>query len=260
MISDSNTHGVALVTAGGQRIGAAIVRRLAANGFAVAIHHRSGGAEAEALAAEIAAAGGRATTLGADLAERSERATLVERAGRSFGPLTVLVNNASSFGSDSVVDLDEELWDRHFAIHAAAPAFLVRDFARQLPAGTQGNIVNIVDERVTHLTPDYFSYTLSKVTLATMTRTMAQSLAPRIRVNAVGPGPTMQEAGQSAEAFAAAQERLPLGYGADAGDIADAVLFLVRSPAITGQFIAVDGGRHISFPERQGPTPRKAQP
>lgn len=260
MTFDSNIPGVALVTAGGQRIGAAIVRAFANAGFAVVIHHRSGAAQAEALAAEIRSAGGRAASISADLADRPARAALVVQAGSLFGPLTVLVNNASSFAPDSADDLDETLWDRHFAIHAETPAFLARDFAHQLPAGTQGNIVNIIDERVTHLTPDYFSYTLSKAVLKTMTRTLAQSLAPRIRVNAVGPGPTLQEAGQTPEAFAQSQSRLPLGYGAGAADIAEAVLFLVRSRAITGEFLAVDGGRHLAFPANQGATPRKAQP
>jgi NAD(P)-dependent dehydrogenase (short-subunit alcohol dehydrogenase family) len=260
MISDSNIPGVALVTAGGQRIGAEIARALAAAGFAVVIHHRGGGPQAEALAHDIQVGGGRAATIHADLENRSERSTLVDRAASHFGRLTALVNNASSFAPDSVTDLDEDLWDRHFAIHAEAPAFLARDFARQLPEGTQGNIVNIIDERVIHLAPAYFSYTLSKAALWAMTQTMAQSLAPRIRVNAIGPGPTLQEAGQTEAAFKQAQRRLPLGYGASATDIANAVLFLIRSSAITGQLLALDGGQHLSFPERRGPTPRQAQP
>src|SRR5204863_9854417 len=126
------------------------------------------------LAAEITAAGGLAAVLKADLAIRRQRAALVAKAAAFFGPLTLLVNNASSFEPDSIADLDETLWDRHLGIHLEAPAFLARDFAAQLPAEIQGNIVNIIDERVLHLTPNYFSYTLSKAALWTMTQTIAQ--------------------------------------------------------------------------------------
>jgi NAD(P)-dependent dehydrogenase (short-subunit alcohol dehydrogenase family) len=181
----------------------------------------------------------------------------VAKAAAAFGPLTVLVNNASSFEPDSIADLDEQLWDRHLAIHLEAPAFLARDFAAQLPAGVQGNIVNIVDERVLHLTPNYFSYTLSKAALWTMTQTMAQSLAPRIRVNAIGPGPTLPEKGQSEAAFRRSQSAAPLGYAAGAGDVVDALLYLLHAPSVTGQMIAVDGGKHLDFPAQRGPTPRR---
>jgi NAD(P)-dependent dehydrogenase (short-subunit alcohol dehydrogenase family) len=257
MSKPSNQPPVALVTGAANRLGAAMARALAGAGYAVVIHHRGGEADAKALAAEIQSSGGRAATLRADLANRRQRTALVAKAAKPFGPLTLLVNNASSFEPDSVIDLDETLWDRHLAIHLEAPAFLARDFAAQLPEGVQGNIVNIIDERVLHLTPNYFSYTLSKAALWAMTQTMAQSLAPRIRVNAIGPGPTLKDKGQSEAAFQRNQAAAPLGYAANAGDVAEALLYLLGAKSITGQMLALDGGRHLDFPASRGPTPRK---
>jgi NAD(P)-dependent dehydrogenase (short-subunit alcohol dehydrogenase family) len=257
MSPQPNQSNVALITGAADRLGAAMARALATSGYAVVVHHRGGAEAASQLVAEINANGGHAKSLKADLAIRSQRAALVARASRPFGPLTVLVNNASSFEPDSVVDLDEALWDRHLAIHAEAPAFLARDFAAQLPAGIQGNIVNIIDERVLHLTPNYFSYTLSKSALWAMTRTLAQSLAPRIRVNAIGPGPTLKEKDQSDASFQRSQASAPLGYGADAQDVTEALLYLLHAKSVTGQMLALDGGRHIDFPAPRGPTRRR---
>ncbi|MGV3650718.1 MAG: SDR family oxidoreductase [Devosia sp.] len=250
-------HPVALVTGAADRIGATIARALERSGFAVLVHYRSSAAPAEALVAEIAAAGGAAATVEADLADRKARAGLMAKAGKPFGPVTALINNASLFQPDSVADLDEALWDAHFAIHAEAPLFLARDFAAQLPEGVPGAIVNMIDERVLHPTPDFLSYTLSKGVLWTATRTLAQSLAPRIRVNAIGPGPTLKSTHQTDKAFADSVERLPLKRGATPEEIAQSVLFLLNSPAITGQLLALDGGEHLEWPERKGPTPRK---
>ena len=248
---------VALVTGAADRIGAAIARRLAAAGWAVLVHFRASAEKAEAVAAGIRAAGGQAATLQADLADRSQRARLIADAAAPFGPLTLLVNNASLFERDAATDLDEVLWDAHFAIHAEAPAFLARDFAAQLPAGVQGNIVNIIDERVLDLSPAFFSYTLSKSVLWTMTRTLAQSLAPRIRVNAIGPGPTVPPPHVTPEAHARRNTELPLGYSANAEAIADGVHAILALPAMTGQMIALDGGEHLEWPVRRGPTSRK---
>jgi NAD(P)-dependent dehydrogenase (short-subunit alcohol dehydrogenase family) len=255
----ANHDRIALVTGAANRLGAAMARALAAAGWAVIVHHRGGDEEAATLVENLRATGASAARLKADLAIRSQRAEVIAKAASHFGPLTLLVNNASSFEPDSIADLDEELWDRHLAIHLEAPAFLARDFAAQLPVRVQGNIVNIIDERVLHLTPNYFSYTLSKSALWTMTQTMAQSLAPRIRVNAIGPGPTLQEKGQSQAAFEKSQAAAPLGYAANAGDVCDALLYLVGARAVTGQMIAVDGGKHLEFPAARGPSPRKQQ-
>jgi NAD(P)-dependent dehydrogenase (short-subunit alcohol dehydrogenase family) len=259
MKKPTNQDRVALVTGAANRLGAAMARALAADGWAVVIHHRGGREDAVALADEITAAGGQAALVKADLAVRRQRGAIVPKAAALFGPLTLLVNNASSFEPDSVADLDEALWDRHLAIHLEAPAFLARDFAAQLPARVQGNIVNIIDERVLHLTPNYFSYTLSKAALWTMTQTMAQSLAPRVRVNAIGPGPTLKEKGQSQAAFDRSQANAPLGYAADAGDVCAALLYLLAARSVTGTMIPVDGGKHLDFPKTRAPSPRQAK-
>src|SRR5690606_2594518 len=162
------------------RISAAIASRLAAEGYGVAIHYRGSGEKAEQLADSIAGDGGRATIVQADLSPRADRLGLVAKAREATGPLTLLVNNASVYEPDSLDTLHEDLYDLHMALHAEAPIFLARDFAAQLPRGARGNIINIVDERVLRVSPDYFSYALSKTLLWAATRTLAQSLAPNI--------------------------------------------------------------------------------
>jgi|SRR5690606_7874623 NAD(P)-dependent dehydrogenase (short-subunit alcohol dehydrogenase family) len=247
---------VALVTGAGDRIGAAIARALAGAGHAVVIHYRGNAEGARAVRDQIRADGGRADIIKADLARRSQRANLVARAAACFGPLTVLVNNASLFDPDSARDLDEALWDQHFAIHAEAPIFLARDFAAQLPAGVEGNIVNLVDERVLHPTPAYFSYSLSKSVLWTATRTLAQSLAPAIRVNAIGPGPVLPHSRQNQAEFERSVAALPLQRHAGPDAIADGVIMLLNMPSMTGQMLALDGGEHLEYLPKSKPTPR----
>jgi NAD(P)-dependent dehydrogenase (short-subunit alcohol dehydrogenase family) len=248
----------ALVTGAADRIGAAIAVALAAAGWQVVIHYRSSAEKARATVAAITGAGGAAAMLQADLSSRADRSALVAEAAKPFGPLTLLVNNASTFERDSVADLDEALWDAHFAVHAEAPAFLSRDFAAQLPEGADGNIVNIIDERVLDLSPAYFSYTLSKSVLWTMTRTLAQSLAPRIRVNAIGPGLSLRPVGIDPDRFKQRQAELPLGRAGDAEEIAQALLSILAMPTLTGQMLVLDGGEHLAWPNRRGPTPRRS--
>lgn len=250
--------GVALVTGAADRIGAVMAKSLAAAGWKVVIHYRSQAAKAEQVRDEIEALGGAAALVRADLADRGERATLIAEAAKAFGPMTALVNNASSYARDSIFDLEAALWDRHFAVHAEAPLFLARDFAAQLPDGAGGNIVNIIDERLLHLSPAYMSYTLSKSVLWTATRTMAQALAPRIRVNAIGPGPTLRPHGAPEEQWSEAQRRLPLGRGATPGEIAEGLLFILSARSMTGQMLVLDGGEHLEFPEWRKPTPRRS--
>ncbi len=247
----------ALITGAADRIGAAIATRLAAEGYAVVIHYRTSGDKAEGLAEAIAADGGRAEIVRADLSKRQDRMGLIANAAEPFGPLTLLVNNASVFEPDSADTLHEDLWDLHMAVHAEAPVFLARDFAAQLPDGATGSIVNIIDERVLSLSPDYFSYTLSKSLLWTATRTLAQSLAPRVRVNAVGPGPTLANSRQSESEFEASRRRLPLRTGADPEEIAQGVVSILNLPSMTGQMLALDGGEHLEWSARNAPTPRK---
>ena len=228
------TSRVALVTGAADRVGAAIAARLAADGWKVVVHYRASAEKAQATVARIRAAGGEAAAVKADLASRAQRGKLIAAAAKPFGPLTLLVNNASSFERDSVADLDEKLWDAHFAVHAEAPAFLSRDFAAQLPHGAEGNIVNIIDERVLDLSPAFFSYTLSKSVLWTMTRTLAQSLAPRIRVNAIGPGPTVPPPHVKQVDHDRRLSELPLQRSADEHGIADGVIAILGLPAMTG--------------------------
>ncbi|HEV7345901.1 MAG TPA: SDR family oxidoreductase [Devosia sp.] len=250
------SNSVALVTGAGDRIGATIARRLAAAGHAVVIHYNSNAEGARTVSESIRSAGGRADVIGADLADRSQRAGLIGRAAALFGPLTILVNNASTFDPDSARDLDETLWDQHFAIHAEAPIFLARDFAAQLPDAVEGNIINMVDERVLHPTPAYFSYSLSKSVLWTATRTLAQSLAPAIRVNAIGPGPVLPHARQSQAEFDRSVAALPLQRHAGPDAIADGVMMLLEATAMTGQILALDGGEHLEYLPKSKPTPR----
>ncbi|KKB07225.1 SDR family oxidoreductase [Devosia chinhatensis] len=247
---------VALVTGAGDRIGAAIAFALAMAGFAVVVHYRTDAEGAKAVQARIRAEGGRAEILKADLAQRSQRAGLIAQAAAFFGPLTLLVNNASIFEPDAARDVDEALWDAHFAVHAEAPVFLARDFAAQLPEGVEGNIVNMIDERVLHPTPAFFSYALSKSVLWTATRTLAQSLAPAIRVNAIGPGPVLPNSRQTQAEFDASVEALPLGRHAGPEAIARGILAILSMPSFTGQMLALDGGEHLEYLPKSAPTPR----
>jgi NAD(P)-dependent dehydrogenase (short-subunit alcohol dehydrogenase family) len=249
-------NSIALVTGAGDRIGAAIAHALAMEGYAVVIHYRSTGDGAQAVCDRIRAAGGQADIVRADLADRDDRSSLIERAAKVFGPLTVLVNNASIFEPDAAGDVDEALWDAHFAVHAEAPVFLARDFAAQLPAGVEGNIINMIDERVLHPGPGFFSYTLSKSVLWTATRTLAQSLAPAIRVNAIGPGPVLPNSRQTQAEFDASVQALPLQRNAGPEAIARGVLAILSMPSFTGQMLALDGGEHLEFLPKSGPTPR----
>ena len=193
----------ALVTGGARRVGKAIVEDLARHGFAVAIHCNRSRREADALAQEIRAAGGRAAVVECDLTDAASTDHLVQAATDAVGTIGLLVNNASIFQDDSVRTFDPAIANRHFAIHVNAPVALARRFAEALPAGTEGLVVNIVDQRVWKPTPRYFSYTLSKSALWTATQTMAQALAPDIRVNAIGPGPTLANTRQDAHDFEA---------------------------------------------------------
>jgi len=237
-----------LVTGGAQRIGRGIVERLAREGYGVAIHCRRSADEAERIAARIRSAGGRAAVVQAGLAEAAAVERLVDDAARGLGaPLTLLVNNASEFEPDEVTTLTQDRWDRHFAVNLRAPAFLARDFARQLPLDVEGAIVNIVDQRVWKLTPQFFSYTLTKAALFSATQTMAQALAPRIRVNAIGPGPTLANERQGDEDFGKQASAVLLGHGGTPEEIADAVVYLANARSVTGQMIAVDGGQHLAW-------------
>jgi NAD(P)-dependent dehydrogenase (short-subunit alcohol dehydrogenase family) len=237
----------ALVTGAGRRIGRAIALGLATDGWAVAVHHGESRAEADAVVAEIAAHNGKAVALHADLAREDQVAPLIGAAAAALGPLGCLVNSASIFENDLAPDVTRDGWDRHFAINLRAPFVLSQEFARQLPEPRQGCIVNMLDERVWSLTPYFFSYTLTKSALWTMTQTLAMSLAPRIRVNGIGPGPTLPSPRQTEAQFQRQASLMPLMRGTTPEEIAAAVKFILAAPAMTGQMIALDGGQHLGW-------------
>jgi NAD(P)-dependent dehydrogenase (short-subunit alcohol dehydrogenase family) len=241
------TERVALVTGGARRIGRTIALELARDGWAVAVHHHSSAAEAAALVAEIEQAGGRAVALPADLAREPESSALVPRAADALGPLTCLVNNASVFEMDKIETATRDSWDRHIETNLRAPLVLSQAFARQLPADAEGNIVNLLDQRVWKLTPYFLSYTVAKSGLWTLTQTLALALAPRIRVNGIGPGPTLPSARQSIEQFRQQQAAVPLRHGPTPEEIAAALRFILGAPSMTGQMIALDGGEHLGW-------------
>jgi NAD(P)-dependent dehydrogenase (short-subunit alcohol dehydrogenase family) len=234
----------ALITGAGRRIGAAIARALARAGYAVALHAHRSRAEAETLAGEIVEAGGRASVVLADLADHDAVRGLI-KAAAAFGPLTLLVNNAGAFEPDEIATLERARFERAFAVNLAAPLFLSQAFAAQ--AGEGAAIVNIIDQRVFKPTPRFLSYTLSKSALLTATTTLAQALAPKVRVNAVAPGPTLPSPRQTAAQFAEQAASLPLQKGPSPQDIAAAVLYLAGAESVTGVTIAVDGGQHLAW-------------
>jgi NAD(P)-dependent dehydrogenase (short-subunit alcohol dehydrogenase family) len=247
----------ALVTGGGKRLGREMALYLARRGYDVAVHFASSRKEAEAVVAEIAAMGRRAVSLRADLLSESKVEKLVATAAQGLGgPLTVLVNNASIFEYDTIRTATRKSWDRHMESNLRAPFVLTQDFAAQVPAAgrdgageviASGLVVNMIDQRVEKLTPEFMSYTLAKMGLWALTRTAAQALAPQIRVNAIGPGPTLQGARQSKDHFDRQRAATILERGANPADITAALGFFLDSPAVTGQMIAVDGGQHLGW-------------
>ncbi len=238
---------VALVTGGAKRIGRAIALALAESGFDIALHYGRSAAEAEETAAAIRALGRRVHTMQANLAVEAEVATLVPSAKKALGPVGVLVNNASVFERDEWDDATRESWDLHLEPNLRAPFVLIQAMARALPAEAEGVVVNLIDQRVWSLTPHFVSYTISKAALWTLTQTMALALAPRIRVNGIGPGPALPSPRQTPEQFAHQGASVPLGHGTGPEEIARATLAILSLPAMTGQMIALDGGQHLQW-------------
>ena len=244
-----------LITGAAQRLGRAIALALAADGWAVAVHYRASRDRATALVEEILGAGGRAVALDADLADETAVAALVPRAVAALGPLGCLVNNASTFENDTAATVDRASWDGHIEVNLRAPFVLMQGFAAQLPDTASGAIVNLLDQRVWSLTPYFVSYTVSKAALWTLTQTMALALAPRIRVNGIGPGPTLPSPRQSAAQFERQCAALPLRRGTTPDEIAAAVRFILAAPAMTGQMIALDGGQHLGWAQEASRSP-----
>jgi NAD(P)-dependent dehydrogenase (short-subunit alcohol dehydrogenase family) len=244
------TTKTALVTGGARRIGAAIVRDLASHGWAVAIHCNTSVAEANALAGDIQKAGGEATVVRADLADQRALARIVPETVAALGPLSLLVNNASVFMKDRFGELHQNVWQKQFDTNLRAPVFLAEAFATQVPGNVEGNIVNIIDQRVLKLTPVMPSYTLTKAALWAATQTMAQALAPKIRVNGIGPGPTFPNPYAKDPGMTKEIAGLPLLRPVDPADFGRAIRFIVDTPSMTGQLLLLDSGQHISWKTR----------
>ncbi len=240
------TGGTALVTGAANRIGHAIALALAPT-HAIAVHYRQSRAAADGLAGCITANGGKAAVFGADLADETAAADLLPAAAHALGPVTLLVNNASIFERDSLATVSADSWQRHMAVNLRAPFILSQAMALALPSREHGNIINLTDQRVWNLTPHFMSYTVSKAGLWTLTQTLALAMAPRIRVNAIGPGPTLPSARQTPDQFAAQARRLPLRAPVAVADITAAVRFILDAPSMTGQMIALDGGQHLGW-------------
>ncbi|WP_375174814.1 SDR family oxidoreductase [Pseudooceanicola sp.] len=247
----------ALVTGAAHRLGRAITLGLGEMGMDVAVHYGTSAEAAEEVVSLLRDMGRRAVALQADLSREAEVARLVPEAAEALGgPLTCLVNNASAFERDSIRDATRESWDLHMETNLRAPFRLIQDFAAQVPpAGEDADgeplaeavVINMIDQRVRKLTPDFASYTLTRAALWTLTQTAAQGLAPAVRVNAIGPGPTLRNSGQSESQFAAQRQATILGRGSNPEDVVEAVRYLVRAKAVTGQLICVDGGQHLAW-------------
>lgn len=240
--------GAALVTGAGKRIGQALALSLADAGYDVAIHYNTSKAAADEVARLIAEKGQRAAAIQADLTQETSTATLIDQSVSALGPLSLLVNSASVFEHDDWQTMTRDSWNLHMEVNLRAPVKLAQDFARQASQGRDNMIVNIVDQRVLKLTPQFLSYTASKAALFTLTKTLAQALGSQgIRVNAIGPGPTLKNPRQSDEDWRRQNEATVLGRGAAPEDICKALLYLTTATAVTGQMIAVDGGQHLAW-------------
>lgn len=247
----------ALVTGAGIRLGRAMALYLAQRGYDVAVHYASSETDAATLVNEIEAIGQHAVALQADLLDETATQALIGRANEALGgPLCCLVNNASIFEYDTLQTASRDSWDRHLGSNLRAPFVLTQNFATQAPKATpdengepksQAVVINMLDQRVRKLTPEFMTYTIAKMGLWAFTQTAAQALAPDIRVNAIGPGPTMQGIRQSESHFTSQRQNVPLGRGANPEDITAALGYFLDAPAVTGQLLCVDGGQTLTW-------------
>jgi NAD(P)-dependent dehydrogenase (short-subunit alcohol dehydrogenase family) len=243
-----------LITGAAKRIGRALAEDFGTRGWSVAIHYNESAEDAESVAKNIQNSGARAITLQADLASADDVAALVPRAQRALGPLGCLINNASIFERDEADTVTPASWERHQAINLRAPLFLTQAFAAQRPSQTRGAVINIIDQRVWRLTPHFMSYTVSKAGLWTLTQTLAMALAPHIRVNAIGPGPTLPSPYQTQAQFDRQRAHMPLQHGTTPAEVCRAAQFILEAPGMTGQMIALDGGQHLGWVQDTGDT------
>jgi len=243
----TQNHATALVTGAALRLGRAIALDLAKRGWRIGVHYQTSGAEAESLVEEIERLGSQAVALPADLTSEAQLRGLVQSCAEKLGSPTCLINNAARFEWDSIDTLGWAGWQAELDVNLRAPIFLTQECARMLPKDASGCVINMIDQRVWRLTPEFFSYTIAKSALWTATRTLAQALAPRIRVNAIGPGPVLPNPRQSQADFERECRVTPLGRAATVEEVCRAVRFLLDSPSVTGQMIALDSGQHLSW-------------
>lgn len=237
-----------LITGAAKRIGRTIALEMASRGWQIAVHHHDSQDDAENTVATISESGGKAFAIQCDLSVRADTERLIDQCMSQAGePLTALINNASVFHNDDVMTATYEGWDKHMEVNLHAPFLLSQALAKSLKVGTVGNIINIIDQRVLKLNPQYMSYTLSKSGLWTLTRTLAQSLAPTIRVNAIGPGPSLVSIHQSDADFNREYTSVMLGKGPELKEIANTIAYILDTPSMTGQMIALDGGQHLAW-------------
>lgn len=238
----------ALVTGSAARIGRVIALGLAEIGIAVVVHHRNSAEKAAELVEEIHAGGGRAAAIGGDLSDVTVMNSLVSDAASAIGaPIDILINNASVFEQDTVFSMTTKSWQQHQAVNLQAPVSLAQKLFEQLPEGAPGCVINMIDQRVLKLNPQYFSYTTAKAGLWTATRTMAQAMAPRVRVNAISPGPTLANQFQTPGDFDTEAANTLLGHGPAIGEIVSGVKFLLETASMTGQMLTLDGGQHLAW-------------
>jgi NAD(P)-dependent dehydrogenase (short-subunit alcohol dehydrogenase family) len=254
-MAEQQTPPIALVTGAALRLGRAIALDLAKRGWWIGVHHRTSAAEADALVAEIERIGSKAVALQADLTKQNELRGLVRACAETLGSPICLINNAARFEWDTIETLDWADWQAELDVNLRAPIFLTQEFARNLPEDASGCVINMIDQRVWRLTPEFFSYTIAKSALWTATRTLAQALAPRIRVNAVGPGPVLKNRWQSDAEFEAECFKTPLGRRATVEEVCSTIRFLLDTPSVTGQMIALDSGQHLAWDDTPGVKP-----
>ena len=243
----SMTPGVAIVTGGSKRIGKSIVKKLSFLGWKVIIHYNSNKNDALSLQKEIQKKGGAASIIKANLNSSKATEELISKSEKKFGKLTLLVNNASIFENDSVHSLTIDTWDIHNNVNTKAPLLLSQSFAKLLPKKEPGVIINIIDQRVFSPRPDFISYSSSKNSLFWLTKVLAQALSPKIRVCAIGPGPTLKGARQTDNDFKNQSQSVPLGNGSSPEDISQAIEFILNASSFTGQMITLDGGEHLDL-------------
>jgi NAD(P)-dependent dehydrogenase (short-subunit alcohol dehydrogenase family) len=249
---------VALVTGAAQRIGRTIALTLAGSGFDVALHCHTSRDAGAATCDEIRRLGRSACLLAANLRDEAATQLLIPQAVAALGPLGLLVNNASPFERDEWHDATRASWDAHVEPGLRAPFVLMQHFARQLPSDAEGVVINMLDQRVWSITPHFVSYTVAKAGLWALTQSMALALAPRIRVNGIGPGPALASPRQTQEQFDRQSASVPLRRGTSPEEIARAVLAILALPAMTGQMLTLDGGQHLQWQSgRHGPPPEE---